>query len=142
MKTTILLIFNTFGTILTALLGVVDLALQLLFLVMVIDFITGLMVAAIFKKSKKTCDGNLSSNIGFKGICKKLMIISFIIIGTFLDMLLNINYARIIIITFFISNEFLSIVENAGLMGVPIPQKIKDMFEALGKEKENDQAIK
>lgn len=141
MKTTILMIATTAGTIMTALLGGVDLALQLLFIVMITDFVTGIMVAAIFKKSKKTCDGNLSSNVGFKGICRKLLIVMFVILGTYLDRLLNIGYARIIIISFFISNEFLSIVENAGIMGVPIPQKIKDMFEALGKEKDNDKTV-
>ena len=142
MKITLLLIFTTAGTVLASILGGVDLALQLLFLVMIVDLVTGLMVAGLFKKSKKTVSGNLSSNVGFKGICRKLLIVMFVIIGTFLDTLLNIHYARIIIITFFISNEFLSIVENAGLMGVPIPQKIKDMFEALGKEKADDQIVK
>lgn len=139
MKTILIAVSTTAGTVLLTLFGGVDVAFQLLLMIMFVDLITGLMVAGIFKRSTKTVGGAISSNIGFKGLCKKSLILMFVIVGTYLDRMLNINQARMIVIIFFMTNEFLSVVENAGIMGVPVPKKIMNMFEVLRKGSETNE---
>lgn len=112
-----------------------DFATLLIF--MGIDFITGLIVAGIFKKSKKTKNGALESNIGFKGLAKKVIILFFVLIGARLDLLLGSDYIRTALIIAFICNETISITENAGLIGIPIPKPIADAIDIL-KSKEDD----
>jgi toxin secretion/phage lysis holin len=106
-----------------------DLATLVIF--MAIDFITGLIVAGVFKKSKKTENGALESYIGFKGLAKKVMILLFVLIGHRLDLLLGSDYVRTALIIGFVVNETISITENAGLMGIPIPKPIKDAIDIL-----------
>lgn len=110
-----------------------DFATLLIF--MGIDFITGLIVAGIFKKSKKTKNGALESNIGFKGLAKKVIILFFVLIGARLDLLLGSDYIRTALIIAFICNETISITENAGLIGIPIPKPIADAIDILRGEK-------
>ena len=106
-----------------------DLATLVIF--MVIDFITGLIVAGVFKKSKKSKKGALESSIGFKGLAKKIMILFFVLIGYRLDLLLCSDYIRTAVTVAFIVNETISITENAGLMGIPIPKPIRDAIDIL-----------
>lgn len=106
-----------------------DLATLIIF--MAIDFITGLIVAGVFKKSKKSKKGALESSIGFKGLAKKIMILVFVLIGYRLDLLLGSNYVRTAVIIAFICNETISITENAGLMGIPIPKPIREAIDIL-----------
>lgn len=110
-----------------------DFATLLIF--MGIDFITGLIVAGIFKKSKKTKNGALESNIGFKGLAKKVIILFFVLIGARLDLLLGSDYIRTALIIAFICNETISITENAGLIGIPIPKPITDAIDILRGDK-------
>ena len=112
-----------------------DLTTLLIF--MAIDFITGLLVAGAFKKSKKTKNGALESSIGFKGIAKKMMILLFVLIGYRLDLLLGSDYIRTALVIAFICNETISITENAGLMGIPIPKPIRNAIDIL-KNKEDE----
>ena len=110
-----------------------DFATLLIF--MGIDFITGLIVAGIFKKSKKTKNGALESNIGFKGLAKKVIVLFFVLIGARLDLLLGSDYIRTALIIAFICNETISITENAGLLGIPIPKPIADAIDILRGDK-------
>ena len=91
----------------------------------VIDYITGVMCAIV--------DKNLSSEVGFKGICKKVLI--FILVGLAHVMDVHVigtgSILRTAIIFFYISNEGLSLVENAAYLGLPVPQKLKDVLEQL-----------
>lgn len=114
-----------------------DLTTLLIF--MGIDYLTGLIVAGIFKKSKKSKNGGLESKIGFKGLAKKVMMLLFVLIGFRLDLLFGSDYVRTAIVIAFIVNEIISITENAGLMGVPIPKPIMNAIDILkSKEDEDD----
>jgi toxin secretion/phage lysis holin len=103
-----------------------------------IDFITGLIVGGVFHKSPKTDSGTLESKAGWKGLCKKGVVLFFVFIGTQLDILLSTEYIRDGICIAFIVNELLSIIENAGLMGIPVPNIIKNSIELLKGKSENN----
>lgn len=113
-------------------------AMTTLLIFMVIDYITGLVVAGVFHKSKKTENGALESKAGFKGLCKKGMILLFVLIGYRLDLAVGTSYIRDAVCIAFIANELISIVENAGLMGVPIPSAITKAIDVLKSKNEND----
>lgn len=122
-----------------ALLGGWNTALGTLIIFMATDFIMGLIVAGVFRKSKKTESGTLSSRAGFKGLCKKVVILLFVLIAHRLDLVIGTDYIRNTVIIGFMANELISIVENAGLMGVPLPKVIIKAIEVLqGKENENE----
>ena len=91
----------------------------------VIDYITGVMCAVVDKK--------LSSAIGFKGICRKVLIFALVGIGHILDIHVigSGSVMRTAIIFFYISNEGVSLIENAVHIGLPVPQKLKDVLEQL-----------
>lgn len=112
--------------------------LKTLILLMAIDFLSGLMVAGIFKNSNKTRNGALSSKTGFKGIGKKCIALTFVLIAHRLDLLLEMNFARSAVIFAYITNELISIIENAGLMGVPVPQVIKKAIDILKEKSEEN----
>lgn len=139
MKKLLLFTLGAVGSLITDLLGGWNGAMTTLLIFMIIDYFTGLAVAGIFSKSMKTETGKLNSAVGFKGICKKCMIFVFVIIGHQLDILLQIDYVQNLVIISFIANELLSIVENAGLMGVPVPAVISKAIDLLNrKESDND----
>ena len=118
-------VFAAVGGWLGYFLGGCDGLLYALIAFVVIDYITGVMCAIV--------DKNLSSEVGFKGICKKVLI--FILVGLAHVMDVNVigtgSILRTAIIFFYISNEGLSLVENAAYLGLPIPQKLKDVLEQL-----------
>ncbi len=103
---------------------------------MTVDFIMGLIVAGVFHKSNKSESGNLSSRAGWRGLCKKCVTLLFVLIAYRLDVSLGTDYIRTAAIIGFIINEALSIVENAGLMGVPLPEIITRAIDILKKKKE------
>ena len=94
----------------------------------VIDYITGVMVAVLEKK--------LSSEVGFRGIFKKVLIFAMVGIGNIIDVHLikNGSAIRTAAIFFYISNEGISIIENSAKVGLPVPQKLKDILDQLNKE--------
>ena len=106
-------------------------AMTTLCIFMAIDYLSGLVVAGIFRKSNKTESGALSSKVGFKGLFKKLMVLVFVLISSRLDMTLGTSIIRDGVCIAFIANELISIIENAGLMGVPIPKMIKKALDML-----------
>lgn len=106
-------------------------AMTTLVIFMTIDYITGLVVAGIFNKSTKTENGALNSKAGFKGLCKKGMILFMVLIACRLDIALGTNFMRDVVIIGYIANETISIVENAGLMGLPIPPAITKAIDVL-----------
>ena len=91
----------------------------------VIDYITGLMCAVLDKK--------LSSEVGFRGIFKKVLIFSLVAIGHIIDKSIigDSSVIRTAVIFFYLSNEGVSILENAAHIGLPVPQKLKDILEQL-----------
>lgn len=112
-------------------LGGWDAALGLLIGMMAADYITGILVAAFWQKSNKSESGSLSSKAGFRGLCKKGVILLAVWIGTLLDSATGATYIRTAIVLFYIGNEGISLIENFGLMGVPYPQAMKKALEAL-----------
>lgn len=105
--------------------GDFDLMLKILLCVMITDYITGIMSAVYNKK--------LSSKAGFNGILKKLCILSVICLSNMAGRFVGAEEIRFIAISFYIGNEAISILENAGKMGVPFPQKLLDILEQLEK---------
>jgi toxin secretion/phage lysis holin len=128
---TVQIIFAAIGGWLGWLLGGWDGFLYALVAFVVIDYLTGLMAAAVEKK--------LSSEVGFRGIFKKILIFMLVGIGSILDRQIigDGSVLRTAVIFFYISNEGISIIENAGRIGLPIPQKLKDILEQL-KTKEDE----
>ncbi|WP_307745988.1 phage holin family protein [uncultured Phascolarctobacterium sp.] len=112
-----------------------DESMTTLILFMSIDYITGMMVAGVFHASPKTTDGGIESKAGWQGLCRKCVTLLFVIIGHYLDVMLNVDYVRNAVIIGFITNELISITENAGLMGIPLPAQITKALEVLKNER-------
>ena len=124
-------IFNTFiatiGIWLSWLFGDWDIVIQVLVAFMIIDYITGVIVAYI--------NNEIDSRVGFKGILKKVLIFIALIVGVLLDRLIGIEWTfRTLVCYFFIGNEGWSILENIGKTGLPIPDKLKDKLAQLKEE--------
>lgn len=121
-------IFTALGGYIGWLLGGVDGFMYALITFVVIDYITGLMVAVLERK--------LSSEIGFRGIFKKVLVFVMVGIGNIVDVHLirNGSAIRTAVIFFYISNEGISIIENSAKIGLPIPQKLKEVLKQLNKE--------
>ena len=127
------------GSMIISLLGGWDVPMQALIICMIIDYLSGLAVAGIFHKSKKSENGALNSRSGLKGLCMKCMILLIIVAIVQVGKVLNVDWLRNATIIGFISNEFISIVENAGLMGMRLPKPVYKAIDILNdKEKENE----
>lgn len=120
-------------------LGGWDFALQTLVMFIVIDYVTGMYVAGILHKSPKTKSGGLSSEKGFHGIIKKIMLLVFVAIMYRLDLFFNIDYLRNGTIVAYCVNELISIIENAGLMGVYVPDIVKRGIDLLNREVDDNE---
>lgn len=130
-KNGILAGFSVIGSFAANYLGGWDASLHVLIALMVADYITGVLVAAVWHKSSKSSSGTLNSVAGFKGILKKCAILLLVWIGVLLDNATGANYIRMAVILFFIGNEGISLLENLGLMGVPFPAFLRRALEAL-----------
>lgn len=119
------------GSAIAAAFGGWDQALVTLVIFMVIDYLSGLIVAGIFHNSRKTENGVLESRAGWKGLCRKGVTLLFVLIAYRLDLALGVNYIRNAVIIGFMANELISITENAGLMGIPLPTVIQNAIEVL-----------
>lgn len=123
----------------TTFLGGADTALKALAVLMVVDYLSGLVVALVFKNSPKSSTGGLNSGVGFKGICKKLFMVAMVGVANILDNVLGTNFVRTGLVFTLVSNETISIVENAGLMGIPVPNVVMEAIDILKeKDKEHD----
>ncbi|MEY8296422.1 phage holin family protein [Emergencia timonensis] len=98
---------------------------------MAIDYFSGLVVAGVFNRSKKSASGGLESKAGWKGLCRKVMTLLFVGIAYRIDLALNTTYIQDAVIIGFMANELISIVENAGLMGLPLPSMINKAIDVL-----------
>lgn len=124
------------GSLVTSIFGGWSEAMTTLFIFMVIDYITGLIVAGVFHKSPKSENGALESKAGWKGLCRKGMILLFVLVGHRLDLVIGASYIKDAVCIAFIVNELISLIENAALMGVPIPQIITKAIDLLQKAEE------
>ena len=131
--TTIQVIFAAIGGWLGWFLGGCDGLLYALIAFVVIDYITGIMCAVIDKR--------LSSEIGFKGIFKKILIFALVGVGHIIDfyVIKTGSVLRTAVIFFYISNEGVSVLENAAHLGLPVPKKMKSVLEQLHNRAEKDE---
>ena len=131
--TTIQVVFAGIGGWLGWFLGGCDGLLYALLAFAVIDYITGIMCAVVDKK--------LSSEVGFKGIFKKVLIFALVGIGHILDtrVIGSGSVLRTAVIFFYLSNEGVSLLENATYLGLPIPQKLKSVLEQLHDRSEKEE---
>lgn len=139
-KGVICTVFGVIGGMIARLFGgwTEDMATLVIF--MAIDFVMGLVVAGVFHNSTKSKSGALDSRAGWKGLCKKCVSLLFVLIAHRLDILLEADYIRTTAIIGFIANEAISIIENAGLMGLPLPAAVTRAIEMLkdGEIEENE----
>lgn len=137
MKTGICSIIGAIGAAISSFFGGWSTGLTTLVFFMAVDYISGLVVAGVFHNSKKTDTGALESRAGWKGLCRKCMTFIYVLIAYRLDLAIGTNYIRDAVIIAFMVNELISITENAGLMGLPLPDAIKkaiDILQSKGKE--------
>lgn len=141
MKTGILTAIGVVGGVITSIFGGWDTAMVTLLIFMGLDYITGLIVAGVFHKSSKSENGALESRAGWKGLCRKGITLVIVIIAYRLDLVVGSDFIRNAVIITFIANETISIVENAGLMGIPIPAVITkaiDILNTKAQDKESE----
>ena len=131
MKNEICTLIGVIGGAIAALFGGWDTALQTLVLFMAIDYITGLIVAGVFHTSPKTKTGTLESRAGWKGLIRKGETLLIVLVACRLDTAIGSNFVRDATVIAFSCNEVISIVENAGLMGVPIPEAVTKAIDVL-----------
>lgn len=124
MKNIISFIISTLATTIVYYLGGWDIALQTLLIIIVLDYITGVCKAIHNKK--------LNSEIGLRGIIKKVGYLIIVAVSVILDRIAgNTGAIRTLVIYFFVANEGISILENWGGMGLPLPQKLTDVLEQM-----------
>ena len=140
MKSVFITIVGALGSFIASFFGGWTESLTTLLIFMLIDYATGLIVAGVFHKSQKTESGALESRAGFKGLCRKGAILLFVLIGYRLDLAVGTTYIRDAVCIAFIANELISIVENAGLMGIPVPAAITKAIDVLKNKAEGDNA--
>lgn len=138
MKNLLCFYAGVIGGTIASLLGGWDSSLKALIIFMVADYITGLIVAGIFKKSGKSKSGALSSQAGWKGLAKKGVTLLIVAVAFQLDNITGSEFIRNATIIGFMANEVISIVENAGLMGIPIPGVITKAIEILKSKGESE----
>ena len=135
-KTAVLAAIGTIGGGIAALFGGWTSAMTTHIIFMVIDYATGIIVAGVFHRSGKSKSGALESRAGFKGLCRKGMILLILLVACRLDLMLGTGYIKDCVCIAFVVNETLSIIENAGLMGVPIPQVLIKAIDVLKAKEE------
>jgi toxin secretion/phage lysis holin len=137
-KVSVVSIIGAIGSFMANLFGGWTSDLATLIIMMGIDFFMGLLIAGVWKRSGKSENGALSSWSAWKGLCRKGVSLLFVLIAYRLDIALGVNYIRTAVIIGFMVNELISIVENAGIMGIPIPGVITRAIDILKNKSEGD----
>ena len=138
MKVKLFSLIGCVGSVIASLFGGWDAALATLIIFMGVDYCTGLLVAGVFHKSKKTQNGALESRAGWKGLCRKGVTLLVVLVACRLDLMMGATFIRDAAVIAFVVNETISIIENAGLMGIPIPPVIVKAIEILKKKSESE----
>ena len=138
MKQWICSLFGLIGSAIATALGGWDQDLASLLIFMGLDYGSGIVVAAVFYKSSKTITGTLESKTCFKGLVKKCMVLVYVLVAYRLDVVIGTSYIRNAVIIAFIVNELISLTENLGLMGVPLPPVITKAIDILQKKSEKE----
>lgn len=114
-------------------------AMTILCILMALDYIAGILVAAVWHRSPKTQTGGLESLAGLKGLIRKVFILALVAVAHMIDRLIGTNYIRDAVAIAFSLNEIISILENAGLMGIPIPKVMQKGLELLRRKAGEDE---
>ena len=133
MKEYLFTLLGILGGAVCALFGGLDATFKALIICMAIDYITGTVVALVFHTSTKTKNGAYNSVYGFQGLCKKILMVLFVVVAVQVDKISGTDILRDAVCIGFTCNEIFSIVENMGQAGIPMPQKVKDALEQLAK---------
>ena len=133
MKQGICTTLGILGGALAAAFGGWDTAMAALLTCMAVDYISGSAVALVFHKSPKSETGAYNSVYGLKGLCKKGLMLLFVLVAVQIDRLLDAAYVRDAVCIGFCANEILSITENLGLAGIPMPAAVTKALEQLQK---------
>ena len=136
MKESLCTVFVVAGAFIARLFGGWDSALTTLIIFMMIDHITGMVVAGVFHKSAKSENGALESRAGWKGLCRKGVMLLVVLVACRLDITVGSTFIKDAAVIAFIVNETISIIENAALMGVPIPRPITQAIDILQKKED------
>lgn len=134
MKETVCTVLGVIGGGIAWAFGGWDTAMVALLICISVDYISGSIVALVFHKSTKSETGAYNSAYGLKGLSKKGLMLLFVLVAVQIDRLLGADYVRDAVCIGFCTNEILSIVENLGLAGVPMPQAVTKALEQLQKE--------
>ncbi|MGN0488033.1 MAG: holin family protein [Ruminococcus sp.] len=138
MKELISTAIGVVGSFIAGLFGGWSTGMATLLIFMAVDYITGLVCAGVFKSSAKSKSGGLESRAGWKGLCRKGVTILIVLVAYRLDLLIGTNYIRDAVVIAFCANELISIVENCGLMGLPLPKPITKAIDVLKNKTEKD----
>ena len=131
MKETACTLAGVIGSAICWAFGGWDAAIGALLICMAVDYVSGSLVALVFHKSNKTESGAYNSSYGLKGLCKKGMMLLFVLVAVQVDLVLGTDYVRDAVCIGFCTNEILSIIENLGLAGIPMPQAVTKALEQL-----------
>lgn len=105
--------------------------LNILISFMALDYMTGFIAAAVFKKSKKSEGGGLESRSGWKGLCRKGITLLVVLVAYLLDVTAETDFICDTVSAAYMVNELVSIIENVGLMGIPVPEVIVKSIDLL-----------
>ena len=136
MKGTIMSVVGVAGSFIAGLFGGWSSALTTLVIFMGVDLVTGWILAVVFHKSPKTESGAYESKTGWKGLCRKCMTFLLVFVSYRIDIIIGSSYVMDAVCIAFIFNEIVSIIENAGLMGLPIPNVLKNAIDILKNKSE------
>lgn len=131
MKETVCTVLGMVGSFICWAFGGWDAAMAALIVCISVDYISGSIVALVFHKSSKTESGAYNSAYGLKGLFKKGLMLLFVLVAVQIDRLLGSDYVRDAVCIGFCANEILSIIENLGLAGIPMPQAVVKALEKL-----------
>lgn len=127
-------LIGAIGGVIASAFGGWDAAVVTLLICMGVDYITGLMVAGIFHASRKSQNGALESGAAWKGLCRKFVTLLAVVLANRVDLMLGVTYIRDAVVIAFTASELLSITENMGLMGVPMPRVLKKAIDVLNEK--------
>lgn len=136
MKNTLCIIAGVVGSAIASAFGGWTASLTTLCIFMGLDLLSGWVLAGVFHHSPKSANGALDSKANFKGLVRKGMIMALVLVGNRLDVTIGTTYIKDAVCIAFIANELLSLVENAGLMGIPIPAVITNAVDLLKQKAE------
>ena len=134
MKSSVCTALGFLGGLISWAFGGWDAAMAALLVCMGVDYLSGSIVALVFHKSSKSESGSYNSIYGIKGLFKKGLMLLFVLVAVQIDKLLGVAYVRDAVCVGFCCNEILSITENLGLAGIPMPQIVVKALEQLQKK--------